>query len=109
MADDINYPINLEQKHVEGAHLFATREDMIRALAPRFRGGIVAEIGVDKGDFSKFLLDEAEPTRLDAYDNFLLHELSGQYNGNIIEEWLVGGEKHLDYYTRRFRTEIDMV
>lgn len=106
MSITVKWPPHLKAEHVNGATLYASRKDLIRGLLPRFRGGVIAELGVDKGDFSQFLLDAVQPSRFDAYDTFRLHQHNGPANGNVIEDWL-RGETHADYYMRRFRESVE--
>jgi len=102
----VQYPLPLRAEHVTGAKLFARREDMIRDLAERLRGGVIAELGVAFGDFSRFLIDELTPRRFDAFDVFTLHKSSGVYMGKDVQESL-GGRAHLDHYRSRFSAEIE--
>src|SRR5664279_5101501 len=59
----------LTQRHLRDAKLYATRHDMVADLkiAP---GGVIAEIGVAYGDFSKYLLDTFKPKKFVAFDVF---------------------------------------
>src|SRR5579871_3413513 len=60
-------PCRLSQEHVEGAILYADREQALTALP---HGGAVAEIGVAAGDFSAAMLARLTPHRFDAFDLF---------------------------------------
>ncbi len=96
----------LDRRHVEGARLFATREDMLAAM--RFAaGGVVAEIGVARGDFSAFILDRLAPTTFVAFDIFTMHEnpiIWGQPSEILFE-----GKTQLDFYRHRFADRSEVV
>jgi hypothetical protein len=96
-------PLPLQQKHVEGARLFADRLEMIRSLTftPR---PIVAELGVAYGDFSRFLIDQLQPERFHAYDYFLMHEHVEIWGRPTAETFK--GLTHSQFYKKRFRDEI---
>ena len=49
-----------------GSRVFADREAMMAAMVPA--GGIGAELGVQNGHFSRFLLDRLAPTALHLFD-----------------------------------------
>src|SRR5271166_1370158 len=73
LSADINYP-HLEAKHLDSAaKLFANRKDLISSMRSVV-GGVVAEVGVARGDFSEFLLNELRPKKFVAFDIFTLHE-----------------------------------
>jgi hypothetical protein len=58
---------------VNGAKLYANRCQMIKALGVP-HGGQIAEIGVARGDFSDFLIEELNPGRFYAIDLFDLEK-----------------------------------
>jgi hypothetical protein len=96
----------LEQRHVEGARLYADRECMVRALRPG-KGGIIAEVGVALGDFSRFLLDELHPERFHALDLFRMHEEPVIWAQP--SKVLFKGMTQLDFYRQRFAAYGDRV
>ena len=51
----------LEQMHVAGATLLLNRESLLSSLP---KGGLVAELGVDTGDFSRQILRITSPSKL---------------------------------------------
>ncbi len=55
----------LSRRHVQGARLFATREEML-SLAPT--SAVCAEIGVETGYFSAQILERTRPTLLHLVD-----------------------------------------
>lgn len=55
----------LETKHVKNARIIVNREAMLE-LFPK--NGIVAELGVDKGDFSEVILKTCTPSKLHLVD-----------------------------------------
>jgi hypothetical protein len=91
----------LRQEHVDGAVLYADRTMALKALP---RGRVVAEIGVEAGDFSQAMLTHLAPRRFDAFDLFRLHELE-RFKGRSSVEWF-GGLSHRTHYERRFAAEI---
>jgi ubiquinone/menaquinone biosynthesis C-methylase UbiE len=58
-------PLPLGSEHVSGAVLFATRHDYIASLP---KGGICAEVGVLRGNFSAHILQTVRPDRLHLID-----------------------------------------
>jgi len=55
----------LPQSALDGAKLYADRATMLRALP---KGGIVAEVGVWRGDFSKLIWETCKPDELHLVD-----------------------------------------
>lgn len=63
---DQGVPIyDLEEKHISNLKILTTREEMLNKLP---KNGIVAEIGVDQGDFSEKILSSSNPTKLHLVD-----------------------------------------
>lgn len=58
-------PPKLRQDALAGARVFSTRHMLMRALV---RGGTGGEVGVQAGDFSRFLLDEIGAETLHLFD-----------------------------------------
>ena len=58
-------PPTLQPKHLEGAKLLPTRYDLLDVLP---KGGTIAELGVDQGDFSREILDRCQPRHLALVD-----------------------------------------
>lgn len=56
---------DLSQSHLNNATLLSSRNDMIKRLPQK---GVVAELGVDKGDFSKIILENNFPSKLHLVD-----------------------------------------
>jgi FkbM family methyltransferase len=96
-----NDPVSLVQEHVDGARVFATRED---ALASLPRGGRFAEIGVAFGDFSEHVLRTLEPARFDAFDIFRLHEIETIWGQPSADRFR--GQTHRQFYEERFAREV---
>lgn len=61
----IDRGLPLERRNVEGCEVFATRYEIVDRLP---KGGVVAEVGTDTGDFAKEILTRAEPSRLHIID-----------------------------------------
>ncbi len=59
-------------EHLANARLHANRKSMIASL-PVPHGGKIAEIGVFKGAFSTFLIEELKPRRFFGFDLFAMH------------------------------------
>jgi hypothetical protein len=64
LVESFPYP-RLEDAHVRGAQLLASRYQMLERLP---NGGTVCEIGVANGDFSACILDLCKPARLHLVD-----------------------------------------
>src|SRR5262249_1517055 len=88
------------------AELFATRDDLVRALPVRKQGKI-AEIGVWQGAFSKVLAGRLEPRQFFAFDIFTGH-LEADWNG-ITGEQLFEGLTHRQYYEREMAPFCDAI
>ena len=85
----------LAAEHVEGARLFATREDLLLGLElpPHPK---IAEVGVALGTFSRFLIDRFAPSEFHAFDLFKLHEdamLWGKPTAEVLD-----GKTHANFY-----------
>ncbi|MGK7896540.1 MAG: class I SAM-dependent methyltransferase [Xenococcus sp. (in: cyanobacteria)] len=55
----------LSKIHIQNAKLLTTREELLELLP---KGGIVAELGVDEGEFSKAILEINKPKKLHLVD-----------------------------------------
>jgi hypothetical protein len=75
-------------EHVRNAKLLATREQMLSLLPTN---GVVAELGVDHGDFSQKILDINRPSKLHLVDVWqsvrypekLFHEVNKRFESEI--------------------------
>jgi hypothetical protein len=70
--------VELTSRHLRNAVLLPSRADLLRALP---KGGIVAEVGVDQGDFSQQILSIVQPDKLhlvDAWSSDRYHAGKGQ-------------------------------
>jgi hypothetical protein len=65
----------LEKKHIENARLIVDRAELLRILP---KNGVVAELGVDEGDFSEMILSISKPKKLHLIDIWA----SERYNQN---------------------------
>ena len=65
------------------ATLFETREQMVELLVRP--DSAIAEIGVFKGTFSKFLYEHLQPSKLVLFDLFEGQMCSGNQDGNFVE------------------------
>jgi hypothetical protein len=93
-----DYP-SLEAKHFDNPRLFADREALISSLQS-VKGGVIAEVGVARGDFSEYLLNELLPTKFVAIDIFTLHEQPLVGSGPSSEYF--DNMTHFDFYKHRF-------
>lgn len=87
-------PINenqviLHQKHIDNLKVVIDRETMLKFLP---KNGIIAELGVDQGDFSNKILSITNPEKLYLIDTWA----SKRYNKN-----------KMDHVRRRFQKEIN--
>lgn len=55
----------IKEKHIKNAKLLTTREELLRILP---KNGVVAELGVNKGDFSNLILTINNPKKLHLID-----------------------------------------
>lgn len=90
----------LSREHVDGARLFANRQEMVAALGVR-RGGVIAEVGVGRGDFSEFLVRNLQPAAFVAFDTFTMDGWPHAW-GTPTSEYL-GGMSHRDCFLDRMR------
>lgn len=98
-------PLPLRENDVLAeARLFASRYHLIKAFAGCLKGGRIAEVGVAFGDFTKFLLQEIQPARFDAYDIFRLDD-SQRMNGVSCAD-ILKGRTHLEFFSERFAAQI---
>lgn len=75
-------------KHLQNGKLLASREQLLSLLP---QNGVVAELGVDHGDFSKKILDINQPSKLhlvdiwqsQRYPEKLFHEVSNKFRSEI--------------------------
>ncbi|MBP6311364.1 MAG: class I SAM-dependent methyltransferase [Flavobacteriales bacterium] len=68
--------IELQQKHIRNLRVVLDRKAFLEALP---KGGVVAEAGVDHGDFSEMILAITEPERLHLIDVWS----SARYHGGL--------------------------
>jgi hypothetical protein len=99
----MNSPAILRQEHVDGARLFADRNELIKSLS-YLQNPTVAELGVAYGDFSRFVIDHLRPRYFHAYDVFRTHEhpiIWGKPTADIFK-----GLTHRTFFDKRFEKEI---
>lgn len=94
MSLELDFP-ELRSEHVDGAKLYATREDMVSdlTLPPNPK---IAEVGVALGSFSKILISRFHPAEFHAFDLFQLHQeemLWGKMTSEVLD-----GKSHVDFY-----------
>ncbi len=90
----------LDSRHlVEGARLFATRNDMVKAFVKP--GGVFTEVGVADGTFSAFLIENFKPSKFYALDLFDMDKhpmIWGRPSSELFDNL-----KQIDFYKRRFQ------
>lgn len=98
---DIVQAVELSLSHLQNAKILPNR-DHILPLMPK--NGVVAEVGVALGEFSRKIIDVMQPRHFIAVDLFELHKLDiiwGQKTQSIFK-----GATHEEYYRQRFQSEI---
>lgn len=93
-------------EHLVDARLHANRKSMIASL-PIPRGGKIAEIGVFKGAFSTFLIEELKPRQFFGFDAFAMHKRINRRG--ITGAQLFEGLTHRQYYARTMAKFCDIV
>ena len=72
-------PLSLKPEHIANARLFASRLDYMASLA---KGAVCAEVGVQRGDFSVYILDILQPRKLHLIDRDLTRlDVRGRFAG----------------------------
>ena len=99
----VDFPA-LETKHLLGARLHANRYQMMKSLRLG-KNLIFAEIGVELGSFSEFVLTSLSIGEYHAFDLFLLHELPQLWGKSPAE--VFDGKSHQQFYADRFKGEMD--
>jgi hypothetical protein len=97
-------PDKLEPEHIEGCRIFANRNVMMEFLAARVRGGSIAEIGVEYGDFSAFMIETLAPAMFHGYDLFHL-DLLTEY-GHRRPRDILGMRSHKGFIEHKFASQI---
>jgi hypothetical protein len=69
--------LELQEQHIGNLKVLTTREQL---LARMLKGGVCAEIGVNRGDFSKTILDVTKPSKLHLID---MWSDPGRYHGGL--------------------------
>jgi hypothetical protein len=103
----LDYP-TLTSDHLENARLFATREEMVSALYGE-PGGVVVEVGVAVGNFSKFLIETIKPDKFVAIDLFEFHKHAEIWGTPTTK--LLNNQNHRSYYEgqlQRYQIRIDV-
>ena len=86
---DFVHPVRLQQKNIKNLKVVLNRESLLKLLPKK---SIIAEVGVDKGDFSAKIISFTKPKKIyliDIWD-------SERYNLN-----------KMNYVKKRFQKEID--
>jgi hypothetical protein len=97
----------LRAEHVANARLFANREDLVASLRPEIGNGVIAELGVATGDFSKVLIRLLAPKKFVGIDIFQMHHYPSHWGIPI--ETLLQGRTHRGYYEYNLRDSKDIL
>ena len=97
----VNPATQLAISQLASCKLVPSRHNILTDLP---KGGVIAEVGVAFGDFSRAILDIAKPREFFALDLFNLETYSTAFGINIAQKF--GGLSHLEYFENRFREEI---
>lgn len=92
----------LPDRCLRSARVVAERSDILRLLP---KGGIVAEVGVGFGGFSRLILDIMRPRQFAAVDTFGLDQHS-RFGFQAYKD-ILRDLSHETYYCNRFSAEID--
>jgi len=98
----INPLPKLDDTHLRNARMLPSREDLLVRLP---QGGIVVEIGVAFGHFSRKILNVMKPSQFIAVDCFGLDHTT--WYGRQVHAEFLGGLSHEKYYRQQFSTEIE--
>jgi hypothetical protein len=93
-------------EHIVDARLHANRKSLIASL-PIPHGGKIAEVGVFKGGFSTFLIEELKPRLFFGFDAFAMHKRINRRG--ITGAQLFEGLTHRQYYERAMAKFGDVV
>lgn len=91
----------ISQTQIEGAMLLADRIEAIKRLP---KGGVIGEVGVAYGDFSKKLLEIMEPSKFYAIDFFNKDNPYISFWGRT--DFEDSGLTHEEWYRKKFEKEI---
>lgn len=81
--------INLPESHLENCKLLPDRDRLLSFLP---KSGVVAELGVDKGDFSKRILDITQPQTLHLIDAWNTERYGIAKQNEVIQKFRTGTE-----------------
>jgi hypothetical protein len=91
----------LDHQHLQNARIVPSREAILNQLP---QGGVVAEIGVAFGRYSRKMLDALKPDQFIAVDCFGLDHKS--WRGTQVYDQFLGGMEHEAFYRKLFADEI---
>jgi len=92
----------LDEKYLRNARILPSREDILARLP---QGGVVAEIGVAFGHYSRKILNTMKPRQFVAVDCFGLDHTT--WSGRQVYAKFLGGMRHEDFYRKQFAAEIE--
>lgn len=97
----------LTRDHIRNARLYANRVDLVESLRPEIGHGVIAELGVATGDFSKVLIQLLSPRQFVGFDIFEMHQYPEHWGIPI--ETLLHGMTHRDCYAHNLRESADIL
>lgn len=95
--------IELSEKHIANTKLVTTREQLLRLLP---KGGVVAEIGVNEGEFSEAILNVTNPKKLHLIDVWGSKRYHDGLEGKVTEKFgdqIANGQLEIN---RGYSTEV---
>lgn len=102
MLGGTNPPL-IPAERFKNPRLFASREDMLRALVTR-EIQCICEVGVAYGDFSEFLISTFKPELFAALDLFDMHNDEMAWGRPTIETFQ--GQTHLEFYENKMKGKV---
>lgn len=96
--------LNLPYEIMADCKLLPNREFALSQYYPLLRGGIMAEVGVAYGDFSRKIIDSLKPDKFYAIDIFKGGPGNDFWNRDDFSKLNL---QHRDFIERKFKNEID--
>ncbi|WP_200977031.1 class I SAM-dependent methyltransferase [Echinicola sp. 20G] len=94
---------SIEEKHISNLKALTNRETLIDALP---KNGVIAEIGVDKGDYSQTILDITKPSKLHLIDVWKSERYPEKLYHKVMDRFLAEQKDGLIEINRGYSTDI---
>ncbi len=94
--------VKLQQQHVQNCQIVLNRAALIAAIP---KGGVAAELGVNKGEFSHVMLDGMEPSKLYLVDVWDTNRYNDEKFLNVQAEFQTDIDAGRVQITRKYSTE----